>query len=121
MRHTSRQASALSESLHYQLNMYTLAATAAGVGALALAQPAEASIIYTRTHHVIRENTHFNLDLNHDGKTDFVLGNSAFCTDSICVGDLWVGATPIGGHRPGNSAMGYGTARYQFASALKGD
>jgi hypothetical protein len=45
----SRAPSKLSDSVHHQLNMYALAASAAGVGILALAQTAEAKIIYTPT------------------------------------------------------------------------
>jgi hypothetical protein len=56
--------------------MYALAASAAGVGMLALAQPAEAKIVYTKTHHVIRANSKFNLDLNHDGITDLTFKNN---------------------------------------------
>jgi hypothetical protein len=53
--------------------MYALAASAAGVGALALAQPCEAKIIYTKAHHIIGANQTYRLDLNHDGIADFVL------------------------------------------------
>jgi hypothetical protein len=42
----ARVPSQLPESLHKQVNAYALAASAAGVGVLALAQPAEARIIY---------------------------------------------------------------------------
>jgi hypothetical protein len=53
--------SRLPESIHRQLNMYSLAASAAGVGALAL----------TPTHHIIGEESSYVLALNH--KTpDFV-------------------------------------------------
>ncbi len=38
----------LSASIHQQLNAYALAASAAGVGMLALVQPAEAKIVYTK-------------------------------------------------------------------------
>jgi len=41
---------------------------------LALAQPCEAKIVYTPAHRVIRQNSNFGLDLNHDGRTDFRLG-----------------------------------------------
>ncbi|HXM24136.1 MAG TPA: hypothetical protein VN948_22970 [Terriglobales bacterium] len=59
-----------------------------GVGVLALAQPSEAKIIYTAAHKTIRVHQHYNLDLNHDGITDFTLqiktfrtrGTSAFST-----------------------------------------
>jgi hypothetical protein len=43
----SRDTVTLSDSVHHQLNMYALAASAAGVSVLALAQPAECKIIYT--------------------------------------------------------------------------
>jgi hypothetical protein len=60
-----------SESLNHQLNMYALAASAAGVGMLALLQPAEAKIVYTPANKVIGLNGSYNLDLNHDGIPDF--------------------------------------------------
>jgi hypothetical protein len=61
MRSTFRRPSQLSESLHRRLNAYALAASAAGVGAIALASTeiaavlsltpvSEAEIIYTKTH-----------------------------------------------------------------------
>lgn len=53
----------LSESVSHQLNMYVLAASAAGVGMLALAQPAEAKIVYTKAHHVIGTDGVYLLDL----------------------------------------------------------
>lgn len=65
----------LSEIVQHQLNMYALAAGAGGVSMLALAQPAEAKIIYTPSH--VRIGLHgahdYRLDLNHDGTTDFNL------------------------------------------------
>jgi hypothetical protein len=45
-----RVPSQISESLHRRLNAYALAASAAGVGVLALAQRAEARIVYTPKH-----------------------------------------------------------------------
>jgi hypothetical protein len=63
----------LSTSLDEKLNLYALAASAAGVSLLALAQPAEAKIVYTKTHHVIGTNGVYTLDLNHDGIADFLL------------------------------------------------
>jgi hypothetical protein len=53
VRHSSGSRSTpskLSDSIHQQLNMYALAASAAGVSVLTLAQQAEAKIIYTRIH-----------------------------------------------------------------------
>ena len=66
-----RTPSRLSDSVHHQLNMYALAASAAGVGVLAQAKPAEAKIVYTPAHKQIVLNHPLLLDVNHDGKTDF--------------------------------------------------
>jgi hypothetical protein len=70
MKRASRQPYKLSESQHRQLDAYALAASAAGVSILALAQPCGAKIVYTSAHEKI---TNFHLDLNHDGVTDFLL------------------------------------------------
>jgi hypothetical protein len=76
MKRTSRKPSDLSESMHRQLNAYALAASAAGVGLLALVQPAEAKIVYTPAHERIysggsNQHNRIPLDLNHDKKADF--------------------------------------------------
>ena len=63
----------LSEAVNHRLTLYALAASSAGVGLLALAQPADAKIVYTKTHHVIRLHDVYKLDLNHDGIADFVI------------------------------------------------
>lgn len=70
-----RKPANLPQSVHHRLNMYALAASAAGVGLLALVQPAEARIVYTPAHTKILPNTIFNLDLNHDGIIDLVFHN----------------------------------------------
>src|ERR1700688_3093194 len=70
-----RKTANLSKSTNHQLHKYALAASAAGVGILALVQPAEAKIIYTPAHWTIPSGGHYQLDLNHDGVTDFVLAN----------------------------------------------
>jgi hypothetical protein len=83
MKQPARIPSQLSECLHQRLNMYALAASAAGVGVLALTVPADAKIIYTPAHVVIGKFQSLKLDLNHDGITDFGLRNSScgqFCT-----------------------------------------
>ncbi len=59
----------LSDLIHRQLNMYALAAGAAGVGLLAWAQPAEAKIVYTKANKHLPPN--YQLDLNHDKVNDF--------------------------------------------------
>jgi hypothetical protein len=75
MKGASKKPANLSESLHRQLNSYALAASAAGVGVLAMGQPAEAKVVYRSVHIKIAPGDTFNLDLNHDGKTDFRFSN----------------------------------------------
>jgi hypothetical protein len=91
-----RKTTNLSESIHQQLNMYAFAATAAGVGVLALAKPAQGKIIYTSTHHVITQNHHYKLDLNHDGVADFNLSNYYNCGTDFCA--IWLYALPAAGN-----------------------
>ena len=78
---TSRKTAKLSPSVHHQLNTYALAATAAGVSALALAQPAEAKIVYTPANIQISGKP-LPIDLNHDGVVDFFLFHYGFHTST---------------------------------------
>ncbi len=71
MKRTSRKTASLSESLQRHLNSYALAASATGVGVLAVAQSAEAKIVYTPAHQ--RLYVGYHLDLNHDGIPDFII------------------------------------------------
>ena len=66
-----RTPSELSASVRKRLNMYSLAASAAGVSLLALAPTAEGKIVYTPAN--VKLQGPFPLDLNHDGKIDFFL------------------------------------------------
>jgi hypothetical protein len=68
-----RMTSRLSDSTYHQLNLYTLAASAAGVSLLASVQPSEAKIVYTKTHQVIGADGIYPLDLNHNGIIDFLI------------------------------------------------
>jgi hypothetical protein len=77
MKRNGRVPPQLSASLDPQLNAYALAATAAGVGILALAQPLEAKIIYTPKHIQIGPGSNYDLSLNNDGITDVTIGNRA--------------------------------------------
>jgi hypothetical protein len=74
--------------------MYGLAAGAAGVGLLVLAQPAEAKIVYTPTHKVIGLNGSYNLDLNHDGIADFRIFEKAYY--SVVYNDNFLSVKPLG-------------------------
>ncbi len=63
----------VSESLHQQLHLYALAASAAGVAMLAMAPLGEAEIIYKRDQVHIGENSSYSLDVNGDGTVDFTI------------------------------------------------
>jgi hypothetical protein len=84
MKRTLRKPSRLSISLQRNLNAYALAASAAGVGFLALAHPAQAKIVYKAAHVPINKNGGVvDLDLNHDGIDDFkfVATSNAYARD----------------------------------------
>jgi hypothetical protein len=108
-----RKTADLSDSIHQQLNMYALAAGAAGVSLLALAQPSEAKIVYTATHRVISAGKSYDLDLNHDGKTDFTLINHYMGTTS------GVQATFYAEPAAGNAVQGHVHIGRNSAFALK--
>lgn len=126
MRHTSRQASALSELLHRQLNMYALAATAAGVGALALANSAEAKVIYTPAHRFVPLNSRLKIDFNHDGVTDLSISRrSSDQTNTTHRGPTFV--TAVGargeavGYRPKNQTTAVVASAFRAGQAIESD
>jgi hypothetical protein len=114
MKERIRRPTELSESLHRRLQSYALAASAAGVGILALAQPAEAKIVYTKTHLVIAGAERYNLSLNHDKVTDFTVVNSftTSCPDS-CFQILYLKPAA------GNGEVGSVKNFLHFAAAMK--
>jgi hypothetical protein len=66
----------LADSTQQQLSMYALAASAAGVGVLALASTANAKVIYTPAKvKIVQSEGLITFDLNHDGIPDFGLSN----------------------------------------------
>ena len=82
---------------------------------MALAQPAEAKIIYTKTHLVIAGEEQYNLYLNCDKIIDFTIVNfwSTTCPDS-CLQDLYLKPAA------GNSEIGSVTkSGWHFAAAMK--
>jgi hypothetical protein len=104
----------LSASVQRQLNTYTLAAGAAGVGILTMSQTTQAKIVYTPTHHVIGKNGQYKLDLNHDKIADLTLVNAYGCNTDYCIDAL--SAKPSG--RNGiEGARGF--LSIPFAYALK--
>jgi hypothetical protein len=78
-----RTATQLSGRLNRHLSQYALAASAAGLGVLALAQPADAKIVYTRV--TVLLTSPYELDLNRDGISDFEFHISQFGSSSFLV------------------------------------
>lgn len=93
-----------------------LAATAAGVGALAIAQPAQAEIVYTPAHKKLHLNHNFFLDLNHDGVNDFkfFMNAGASYSSNGCTAEMWLYRV-----NRGNGAAAVTSSGEFFASAVK--
>jgi hypothetical protein len=108
----SRTPSILPATVHHQLNMYTLAASAAGVSLLALAQTAEAKIVYTKTNQVIGKNGVYELDLNRDGNIDFLIRQHGYSNSSSGVYGLYAQ------NALGNAVQGSANSMFKLASAL---
>jgi hypothetical protein len=91
--------SLLSDSVWHRLNKYALAASASGVSLLALSQPSEAKIIYTKAHQDIGFNGVYGVDLNHDGTIDFVIRNwSSFSGIPLSAKEAFGNAVEGSGH-----------------------
>jgi hypothetical protein len=93
----ARTPAHLSKSIDNRLNMYSLVASAAGVGILALSPPAEAKVVYTPVHRVIGPHHIYKIDLNHDKIADFTLSNFGYCGTDQCFYALW--QKPAAGNR----------------------
>jgi len=107
----TRTAAKLSDPVHRQLNRYALAAGAAGVGMLALAEPCEAKIVYTPAHVKFTRYPGLILDLDHDGTRDFALALGSRGETGFRSGYAFVF-----GFGSGNGAIA--TAQRQFAPAI---
>src|ERR1700719_2448680 len=106
----------LPTSVEHRIKLYSLAATAAGVGMLALSQPAEGEVVYTKaTIYVPPFGGTASIDLNNDGKPDFQFTAPAGGYDHSFYASLLVaplrGGEVVGGHRQ---------LRSPYASALAG-
>jgi hypothetical protein len=105
-----RKTADLSKTLSHRLNMYALAAGAAGVGMLALALPSEAKIVYTKTRQVLGAGGSYKLDLAHDGTTDFLIRETGNGNSSTRL---------LAKEKFGNAVQGNITQGMHYASALK--
>lgn len=94
--------------------MYSVAATAAGVGLLALTQPAAAEVVFTPADVFItaRGLNSYALDLNQDGTIDFLIRAAARQSIDSSGGTSIIWAARA---QAGNVVVGYGAA----ASALQ--
>ncbi len=99
--------------LDQHLSSYALAAAAAGVGLLALAQRADGEIVYTPAHQQITPNTTIQLDLNGDGITDFLVKDFFSTYFFSSLGEI--GALPAVQQ---NQIMGHVVSARPYASAL---
>jgi hypothetical protein len=116
-----RTPSNLSDTVHQRLNSYAMAASAAAVGVLVLAQQSEGKIVYTPVHEVIPRGHPglLLLDLNHDGTADFKFEN--WWNNDRSLGPT--GSLSAFPAQKANGVLGYGTADkiglVYFASALR--
>jgi hypothetical protein len=106
---------ALSGTAEHGLRLYSLAAAAASVSALALAQPAEGEIIIKNKTIPLHPNTPVLLDLNGDGVKDFDFFLSHYTIDQYSFNNLLVSQVgPVGA---GNAVIG---AAYSASAMLRG-
>jgi hypothetical protein len=108
-----KTASNLSESVHKQLNWYELAASAAGVGVLALTQAAGAKVVYTPVHHIVGRNERYRVSLNHGEIGDLTFVNRYGCNQDYCQDAL--SAIPSAG----NAVEGKFTVAYALEPGVK--
>jgi hypothetical protein len=79
----SGNPSSLSESCNRRLDAYSLAATAAGLGLLAISPRADAKIVYTPANLPLMNQGQVSFDLNHDGINDFSFYGQSISRRSI--------------------------------------
>ena len=100
----SRSRASLSVNLDKNLLAYAAAASTAGMSVLALAQPVEARIVYTKASVEITPGGRLGLDLNHDHHIDFRFAHHAGQTQSS------LNISPLGNNEidSGAAALGSG-------------
>jgi hypothetical protein len=86
-RHKNRFPTSLNQRLDRKLLSYSSAASSAGVGLMALAQPSRAQIVYTPTNQEMVRGGSLTLDLNNDGTADFTIRSSVSfnCLGPNCI------------------------------------
>lgn len=104
----------LSESCTARINAYALAAGAAGVSLMALAQPASAEIVYTPANGTLHANQAVPIDINHDGTPDF---DAFLYTFAYHTFNASLNLTP----RLGGGVVGAGPGDLYVAALFKGN
>ncbi len=102
------------ETMNHHLNLYSVAAIAAGVSVLALAHPAEGEVVVTQANIPIT-GTAVTIDLNKDGIADFQFSHLVGGYDHSLFGTLL--AAPLTGGEAVGQSRG---SRGPYASALAG-
>ena len=100
-------------SIEHRIKFYSIAAAAAGVSMLALSQPAEGEIVYTKADVSVPSfGGYATVDLNNDGKADFQFmipgGGYDHSFYASCIAGPMAGGEIVGGNR----------ALHPYASAL---
>jgi hypothetical protein len=103
----SRTSVQLSAALDHRLNLYSLAASAAGVSLLALIPPAQAKIVFTAANVKITPSHKLAIDLNHDGVKDFELVDTPVGSfESLAIHPLHSGNAVAQANRDCNPSVG---------------
>jgi hypothetical protein len=112
LRRPSRAPAQLSGALDHRLNLYSLAATAAGVSLLALVPPAQARIVFTAANIKITPNHKLSIDLNHDGIKDFELVDTPVGSfESLAIHPLHAGNAVAQANGDCNPSVGVGALK----------
>lgn len=104
------------ESFNKRLQLYSLAASAAGVSLLAVGPPAEAKVVYTKADTAISPNSTVLLDLNNDGIADFKLTDTFH--SSTTGGGGAFGSLFVAPAQQNNQVLGHTVPLRAYASAL---
>ena len=100
---SARPESSINPKLNQRLTAYVAAASAACIGSLAVAPSAEAKVVYTPTNVVLT--TPIEIDLNHDGITDFSIGFAGYQHDLLLAVAPQVAGNAVRGN--GSAACGF--------------
>jgi len=111
------KSASLPDSIQQQLNKYTLAAGAAGVGMLALGHSAEARIVYTPADTKITPDHIVPLDLTRNGTVDFLFKD--VYQRSRTYGFDHSGILSVLPANPSNKIEGFTRINGNYASALR--